>query len=78
MRFRDYFQAFLGGSIIFCCIFYFFVITLGLFPNIDVEGVRQILPIFNTTFSLLVGFYFGSSSSNKTKDETISTLTKKE
>lgn len=78
MKFREIFQAFLGGTIIFMCIFYFYTITLGWFPNIDVDGVRQVLPIFNTTFSLLVGFYFGSSSSNKAKDETISTLTKKE
>lgn len=77
MRFRDYFQAFLGTVIIFACLYYFFVITLGFYPNIDTEGVRQILPIFNTTFSLLVGFYFGSAQSSKVKDETINTLTTK-
>lgn len=75
VKFRDYFQMFLGASIIYACLFYFFAITLKFFPNIDVEGVRQVLPIFNTTFSMLVGYYFGSSAANKAKDETINALT---
>jgi len=49
-----------------------------MFPNIDVDGVRQVLPIFNTTFSLLIGYYWGSSASNKVKDATINSLSKKE
>lgn len=75
MTFKDYFQSFLGASIIYGCMFYFFAITLNFFPDIDVEGVRQVLPIFNTTFSMLVGYYFGSSAANKAKDETIKALT---
>lgn len=76
MTAREIFQGTLAVIIIGSCIFYFFAITLNLFENIDVDGVRQVLPIFNTTFSLLVGFYFGSAQSSKVKDETIKELTK--
>lgn len=73
--FKNAFQSFLGASVIFACMFYFFAITLKIFPDIDVDGVRQVLPIFNTTFSMLIGYYFGSSATNKAKDETINALT---
>lgn len=75
IQFRELFQAFLATFIIGACISYFFIITLRLFPDIDTDGVRQVLPIFNTTFSLMVGFYFGSTVTSRAKDETIKSLT---
>ncbi len=75
LDFNELFKSFLAMTIIYACIFYFFAITLKLFPDIDVDGVRQVLPIFNSTFSMMVGYYFGSSASNKNKDAIINALT---
>lgn len=75
LDFTELFKSFLAASIIYACLAFFFAITLNFFPNVNKEVVGQVLPIFNSTFSMMVGYYFGSSATNKAKDAIINSLT---
>lgn len=73
-NFREIFQSFLAATIVIFCLAYFFVYTFKLLP-VDKDAASQVMSILNTTFALLVGFYFGSAMTSKVKDETIGSLT---
>jgi uncharacterized membrane protein len=71
---RDYVQAFIGIYIVVASTVYLVAISFNLIEH-DNQNISAILPIFNSILLIAVGFYLGSSLSNKTKDDTINSLT---
>jgi hypothetical protein len=46
------------------------------FPNENKDQVNQLMGVLLTIFTLQMNFFFGSTASSKTKDETIGTIAK--
>ncbi len=65
------------GLIIICGFFYVMYSLLAHdYPAANKDQINSMIELVKNTVILVVGFFFGSSASNKTKDETISDIAK--
>lgn len=71
---NHWFQAVLAAMV---CLGFFGALAALLYisiPSDSKEAVMLVIGALIASFSTVVGFYFGSSSSSKSKDKTIQTL----
>jgi hypothetical protein len=77
---REKGHAQVGLGVVICIGFFGSLVALLYvpIPPDSKEAVMLVIGSLIASFSTVVGFYFGSSSSSKSKDQTIDTLSKQE